>query len=54
MSAPRIQLDSADAIDGRHIPAAAFQQVRLEYGPDEVHRQQLACGSELRQLGAIS
>jgi 2-polyprenyl-6-hydroxyphenyl methylase/3-demethylubiquinone-9 3-methyltransferase len=31
MSAPRIQLDSADAIDGRHIRAVAFEQVRLEY-----------------------
>ncbi|TWF82030.1 3-demethylubiquinone-9 3-methyltransferase [Pseudonocardia hierapolitana] len=31
MSAPRIQLDSADAIDGRHIRAVAFQQVRLQY-----------------------
>lgn len=31
MTTPRIQLDSADAIDGRHIRAVAFQQVRLEY-----------------------
>jgi 2-polyprenyl-6-hydroxyphenyl methylase / 3-demethylubiquinone-9 3-methyltransferase len=31
MTAPRIQLDSPDAIDGRHIRAVAFQQVRLEY-----------------------
>jgi 2-polyprenyl-6-hydroxyphenyl methylase/3-demethylubiquinone-9 3-methyltransferase len=31
MPAPRIQLDSADAIDGRHIRAVSFQQVRLEY-----------------------
>jgi 2-polyprenyl-6-hydroxyphenyl methylase/3-demethylubiquinone-9 3-methyltransferase len=31
MTAPRIQLDSPNAIDGRHIRAVAFQQVRLEY-----------------------
>lgn len=31
MAAPRIELDSADAIDGRHIRAVAFQEVRLEY-----------------------
>ncbi len=31
MTAPRIQLDSPDAIDGRHIRAVSFQQVRLEY-----------------------
>jgi 2-polyprenyl-6-hydroxyphenyl methylase/3-demethylubiquinone-9 3-methyltransferase len=37
MSAPRIQLDSADAIDGRHIRAVAFQQVRLEYVRRTLH-----------------
>ena len=31
MTAPRIELDSPDAIDGRHIRAVSFQQVRLEY-----------------------
>jgi 2-polyprenyl-6-hydroxyphenyl methylase/3-demethylubiquinone-9 3-methyltransferase len=31
MTAARIRLDSADAIDGRHIRAVAFQEVRLEY-----------------------
>jgi 2-polyprenyl-6-hydroxyphenyl methylase / 3-demethylubiquinone-9 3-methyltransferase len=31
MTAPRIQLDSPDAVDGRHIRAVSFQQVRLEY-----------------------
>ena len=30
-SAPHLELDSADAIDGRQIRAAAFQDVRLEY-----------------------
>ncbi|MEV0644504.1 class I SAM-dependent methyltransferase [Phytomonospora sp. NPDC050363] len=31
MSAPRIELDSAEAIDGRHIRALAFHDVRMRY-----------------------
>lgn len=31
MPAPHVELDSPDAVDGRHIRAVAFQQVRLEY-----------------------
>ncbi|MEV0398819.1 methyltransferase domain-containing protein [Actinoallomurus sp. NPDC050550] len=31
MAAPHIELDSPDAIDGRHIRAVAFQKVRVEY-----------------------
>lgn len=53
MPAARVQLDSPDAVDGRHIRAVAFQQVRLEYvrlvldriGPIEAGAPALVVGS---------
>jgi 2-polyprenyl-6-hydroxyphenyl methylase / 3-demethylubiquinone-9 3-methyltransferase len=49
MARPRMELDtrSADAIDGRHLRAVAFQQVRLEY----LGRSRIEAGARVLVVG---
>jgi 2-polyprenyl-6-hydroxyphenyl methylase/3-demethylubiquinone-9 3-methyltransferase len=50
----RIQLDSPDAIDGRHIRAVTFQRIRLEYVRRTLERSGLApAGAQALVVGSI-
>ena len=50
----RIQLDSPDAIDGRHIRAVTFQRIRLEYVRQTLERTGLsAAGTPALVVGSV-